>query len=121
MRFANAGHNLPILRSGEDAIELHATGLPLGIFPHPEYDDQEAVINPGDSLLMFSDGLVEAHDPLGEMFGFPRLRQLMHPAPGVNRLEGDALLRSLMTELANFTGPEWEQEDDVTLLTINRL
>ena len=121
IRFSNAGHNLPILRSGNDAIELRATGLPLGIFPNPVYEDKEAVLAPGDSLLMFSDGLVEAHSPQGEMFGFPRLRQMMHPVPGQSHLEGDELLHQLMAELAAFTGPDWEQEDDVTLLTVYRL
>jgi serine phosphatase RsbU (regulator of sigma subunit) len=84
------------------------------------YEDKEAVLAPGDSLLMFSDGLVEAHSHTGEMFGFPRLRQMMQPVPGEKQLEGDELLHQLMSELAAFTGPDWEQEDDVTLLTVYR-
>ena len=59
------------------AVELRATGMPLGLMPEMEYDEKEAVLEPGECLLLYSDGLVEAHDPSGEMFGFPRLRELM--------------------------------------------
>jgi len=69
---------------------------------------------------MYSDGLVEAHDPQGDMFGTGRLVQLLKTRPGANRLEGEAVIEHLMAALARFTGSKWVQEDDVTLVTLNR-
>ena len=69
----------------------------------------------GDSILFYSDGLVEAHDPEGEMFGFPRLRALV-----AEHVEEAALGDFLMEELYSFVGEGWEQEDDITLLTLRR-
>jgi serine phosphatase RsbU (regulator of sigma subunit) len=80
------------------------------------YEEQEFTLALGDELLFYSDGLVEAHSPQREMFGFPRLMALLgdhaSSAPAI-----DALLNAL----ANFTGPDWEQEDDITLVVLQRL
>jgi serine phosphatase RsbU (regulator of sigma subunit)/anti-sigma regulatory factor (Ser/Thr protein kinase) len=116
LRFANAGHNLPFLQSAGDVTDLHATGMPLGLLPGMRYEEREAILHPGDRLLLHSDGLAEAHAPDREMFGFPRLAELCR-APG----DGEALIDLLLAELAAFTGPAWEQEDDITLLTLQRL
>src|SRR6185436_11743810 len=62
-----------------------------------------------------SDGIVEAHDPQGEMFGFPRLRERMSTHRG-----GANLLDRILGDLAAFTGADWEQEDDVTIVTLAR-
>jgi steroid delta-isomerase-like uncharacterized protein len=70
----------------------------------------------GESVLFYSDGLVEAHDPNREMFGVPRLQGLV----GTHRSGGSALIGSLLSELARFTGEGWEQEDDITLVTLER-
>jgi anti-sigma regulatory factor (Ser/Thr protein kinase) len=93
--------------------ELRATGMPLGLLPGMRYDEKEATIGPGDGLLLHSDGLAEAHDPEREMFGFPRLAKLV--AEGG---QGETLIDALLAELARFTGPGWEQEDDITLVTL---
>jgi hypothetical protein len=66
--WAKAGHPLVIQRTTRGVVELHATGFPLGIFPRTSYDEEETVMDYGDSLLMYSDGLIEAHNPRGEMF-----------------------------------------------------
>jgi serine phosphatase RsbU (regulator of sigma subunit) len=113
--YANAGHDLPYLRHGGDAEELRARGMPLGLMPGMSYEEQEIVLEPRDSALFYSDGLVEAHDPKGEMFGFPRLRGLVAEHGDKRSLE-DLLLE----ELYSFTGEGWEQEDDITLLTLER-
>ncbi len=60
-RFANAGHNLPFARTAGGAVELRATGMPLGLLPGMSYEEKEAVIAPGESLLLYSDGVTEAH------------------------------------------------------------
>jgi serine phosphatase RsbU (regulator of sigma subunit) len=111
--YANAGHDLPYLRRDGGADELRAMGMPLGLMPGMSYEEKEIVLQAGDAALFYSDGLVEAHDPNGEMFGFPRLRALIAEHDEESSL-GDFLLE----ELHSFTGGEWEQEDDITLLTL---
>lgn len=118
--FANAGHNLPYLRSNDAVTELRATGVPLGLFPNIEYENQQAVILPGDSLLMYSDGLTESHNPQDELFGYPRLESALQPKPGESPLKGENLIHLLLRQLADFTGPRWEQEDDVTFVVLDR-
>ncbi len=72
------------------------------------------MLAPDDSVLFYSDGLVEAHNTKREMFGFPHLMALLkkHPADG-------SLINGLLHELAAFTGNDWEQEDDVTMVVLN--
>jgi serine phosphatase RsbU (regulator of sigma subunit)/anti-sigma regulatory factor (Ser/Thr protein kinase) len=115
LRYANAGHNLPYLRTRDGVGELRATGMPLGLLPGMTYEEKEAALAPGDHLLLHSDGLAEAHGPERQMFGFPRLAKLA--AEGAN---GQELIDLLLNELAKFTGPGWEQEDDITLVTLQR-
>jgi serine phosphatase RsbU (regulator of sigma subunit) len=84
------------------------------------YEEMEIVLEAGDRVLFYrvlfySDGLVEAHDPKGEMFGFPRLRALI-----AERGEERSLVDLLMEELYSFTGEGWEQEDDITIVTLER-
>jgi len=114
-RYANAGQNLPYARTEEGVVEFRATGLPLGLLPEMTYEEKEATLEPGQTMVLSSDGLVEAHNPEGEMFGFPRLRQIMGEHPG-----GIAMLDHLLADLRRFVGPGWEQEDDVTLVTLWR-
>jgi len=111
--YANAGHDPPYLWRGGEAEELRARGIPLGLMPGMGYEEKEMVFDAGDGALLYSDGLVEAHNPKGEMFGFPRLRALV-AEHGEERSLGNILLE----ELYSFTGREWEQEDDITLLTL---
>src|SRR5215204_632850 len=113
--YANAGHDLPYLWHGGDAEELRAREMPLGLMPAMSYEQKEIVLEPEDSALLYSDGLVEAHNPEGEMFGFPRLQTLV-AEHGEEGSLGDLLLE----ELSSFTGEGWEQEDDITLLTLRR-
>src|SRR5207342_978024 len=112
---ANAGHNLPYVRTSEGVIELRATGMPLGLMSGIVYDETEGTIAPGSNVLLYSDGLVEAHDPSNEMFGFPRLRDAMTVDDA-----GSELLDRLLETLHGFTGADWEQEDDITLVTLRR-
>jgi serine phosphatase RsbU (regulator of sigma subunit)/anti-sigma regulatory factor (Ser/Thr protein kinase) len=121
LRFANAGHNLPAHLTPDGVRELRATGMPLGLMPGMNYEEKEAQLSPGDGLLLYSDGLVEAHNPNGEMFGFPRLRELLAREAVLEDRSGEAVIDILISQLAEFTGPGWEQEDDVTLLTLEYL
>jgi serine phosphatase RsbU (regulator of sigma subunit)/anti-sigma regulatory factor (Ser/Thr protein kinase) len=113
--FANAGHNLPYVRTAAGVIELRATGLPLGLMPDVTYEETEGTVGHGDAVLLYSDGLVEAHGPGRQMYGFPRLREAMATDDA-----GSHLLDRLLDELRAFTGADWEQEDDITLVTLRR-
>jgi serine phosphatase RsbU (regulator of sigma subunit)/ketosteroid isomerase-like protein len=115
LSYANAGHDLPYLWHGGDAEELRARGMPLGLMPGMSYEEGEISLIEGNCVLFYSDGLVEAHDPKREMFGFPRLRALIAKHDEQRSL-GDFLLE----ELYSFVGEGWEQEDDITLLTLER-
>jgi serine phosphatase RsbU (regulator of sigma subunit) len=115
--YANAGHDPPYLRHhGSGVEELRARGMPLGLMPGMEYEEKKITLNRGESVLFYSDGLVEAHDPHHEMFGFPRLQRLV----GTHRSGESSLIDFLLSELINFTGGDWEQEDDITLVTLER-
>ena len=113
--YANAGHDLPYLHRNSEAEELRARGMPLGLMPGMDYEEKEVTLEAGDSALFYSDGLVEAHNPKGEMFGFPRLRALV-----AEYGEEPSLEETLLEELYSFVGEGWEQEDDITLLTLKR-
>jgi serine phosphatase RsbU (regulator of sigma subunit)/predicted ester cyclase len=115
LSYANAGHDLPYLHRNGGAEELRARGMPLGLMPEMSYEEKETILHSGEAALLYSDGLVEAHDPKGDMFGFPRLRALI-AEHGEKRSLGDLLLE----ELYSFTGERWEQEDDITLLMLRR-
>jgi serine phosphatase RsbU (regulator of sigma subunit) len=114
--YANAGHDLPYVRRGGYAEELMARGMPLGLMPGMSYEEKEIILGEGDRALFYSDGLVEAHNPEGAMFGFPRLQSLV-----AEHAEGEPLVDFLMEELYSFTGKRWEQEDDITLVTLHRV
>jgi anti-sigma regulatory factor (Ser/Thr protein kinase) len=89
--------------------------MPLGLMPGMPYEEKEATLAPGDSVLLHSDGVVESHDPDREMFGFPRLKETVADAPG-----GRELIDRVLHDLENFTGPGSEQEDDITMVTLER-
>jgi serine phosphatase RsbU (regulator of sigma subunit)/anti-sigma regulatory factor (Ser/Thr protein kinase) len=115
LRFANAGHDLPYVKTADGVIELRARGMPLGLMPGMAYEEKEATLEPGDSVLLHSDGVVEAHDPRRDMFGFPRLKETMADSPG-----GQELIDRVLRDLDAFTGPDAEQEDDITMVTLER-
>jgi serine phosphatase RsbU (regulator of sigma subunit) len=116
LSYANAGHDLPYLHRNGETEELRARGMPLGLMPGMRYEEKETIVHSGQAALLYSDGLVEAHDPEGDMFGFPRLRTLIAERAEEERPLGEVLLE----ELYSFTGEGWEQEDDITLLTLKR-
>jgi serine phosphatase RsbU (regulator of sigma subunit) len=113
---ANAGHNVPYVCNGRQLREFRATGMPLGLMSHVGYDESETVLRPGDSFVLHSDGLAEARNDGGEMFGFPRMKTVLERAHG-----SEGAIGSLLDELRVFTGPQWEQDDDITLVVLRRL
>ena len=115
IRYSNAGHDLPYRRCKEGVSELWATGMPLGLMSGSLYEEHEVTIASGESLLFYTDGLVEAHNPRREMFGFPRLKTLLE-----EHADGTSLFNLLLSELKGFTGEVWEQEDDITMVTLQK-
>ncbi len=113
--FANAGHDVPYVRTADGVAELRARGMPLGLMPGMDYEEKAFKFQPGDCALLHSDGLAEAHSPDREMFGFPRVAELAGRGAA-----GEELIDLCLTELAAFTGPEAEQEDDITLVCLER-
>ena len=114
LRFANAGHNLPFVRTDNGAAELTATGMPLGLMPGMAYDETDARLHPGEVLLLHSDGVAEAHAPDREMFGIPRMSKVV----AEDRDQRGGVIARVLDELDRFTGPGWEQEDDITLVAL---
>jgi sigma-B regulation protein RsbU (phosphoserine phosphatase) len=117
LTFVNAGHNAPMLlrASGTQIMErLSDGGLPLGIMPDAAYESREVELNPGDWLLIFTDGLVEAENQRQEEFGEVRLAQLLQSNANTNPQD---LLRRIMIDLDYFVGAT-PQHDDVTCLLV---
>ena len=115
LKYANAGHNVPYVDTESGVVELRARGMPLGLLEGMSYEEKETILEPGQCVLLHSDGLAEAHNRSGEMFGFPRLQEVMSAQASYDRLIDD-----LLTQLDRFTGADWEQEDDITLVTLHR-
>jgi serine phosphatase RsbU (regulator of sigma subunit)/anti-sigma regulatory factor (Ser/Thr protein kinase) len=113
--FANAGHNLPYVRTGGGVAELRATGMPLGLMPGMSYEERTHRLQDGDLMVLTSDGITEAHSPDGEMYGFGRLLAKVG-ASG----KDDDMVGSLVGDLERWTGPGAEQEDDITLVVVRR-
>jgi serine phosphatase RsbU (regulator of sigma subunit)/anti-sigma regulatory factor (Ser/Thr protein kinase) len=115
LHYANAGHTVPYVRTEAGVVELRATGMPLGLLPEMTYEEKEICLKAGDRVLFHSDGLAEAHSAGREMFGFPRLMDLVGKCPA----DSD-MINSALSELSAFTRQAGEQEDDVTLVTLAR-
>src|ERR1700691_527516 len=113
--YINAGHNTPILRRSNGAIErLEVGGLPIGIQPEAKYESASVALAPGDWLIIFTDGLVEAENARQEEFGEARLLSAI--SAGAATTPGE-MLKRLMAELDLFVG-NTPQHDDVTCLLV---
>ena len=113
--YINAGHNNPILRRANGLIErLDVGGLPLGILPDAKYESASVTLAPGDWLIIFTDGLVEAENAGQEEYGETQLLRVINSAAATTPGE---MLNRLMTELDLFVGTT-PQHDDVTCLLV---
>lgn len=113
--FANAGHNLPYVRTADGVLELRATGMPLGLMSGMNYEERTYRLEDGDLMVLTSDGITEAHNPEGEMYGFARLMGRV----GM-KTKGEDMCGALVGDLEKWTGPDKEQEDDITLVVVRR-
>jgi phosphoserine phosphatase RsbU/P len=115
VHYINAGHNNPILRRASGRIELlDVGGLPFGILPDAKYDAATLTLAPGDWLIIFTDGLVEAVNARDEEYGEDRLLRAIEAGKSVTPAE---LLKRLMAELDLFVG-NTAQHDDVTCMLL---
>jgi serine phosphatase RsbU (regulator of sigma subunit) len=112
-RYANAGHDVAYAELGGVAREVRARGMPLGALPGMTYEEIETTIRPGEMLVLYTDGIVEAHDPKRELFSFQRLRDIVARS-------SDDPTPLVLSALESFTGPGWEQEDDITMVSVRR-
>ncbi len=114
LEYVNAGHSPPLLLSAEGARFLDSTGLPLGLFPEITHQVRSVTLEPGTFLLIYSDGVTEARNPRGDLFGRDRLASTL-----VRERESDAdhALARVVTEIRDFEGDS-TLEDDQTLLLL---
>ena len=114
LAFSNAGHNPPLLlRANGECIRLEAGGSVLGAFPQIPFAQDEIELQPGDRLLLFTDGLTEATDDTGEQFGEQRLIDLLQEHRDSN---ADDLKETILSTAAQFCGNDFR--DDAALMVI---
>jgi sigma-B regulation protein RsbU (phosphoserine phosphatase) len=115
LRYTNAGHNYPILRRQDGSVEeLTSGGLLLGLFEEAEYERGEIAFAPGDALLLYSDGISEASDSRGHLFGEDRLRSLWQSCCA---LPSRDVIGCLLKDVETFRGSAG-QSDDMTALVV---
>jgi serine phosphatase RsbU (regulator of sigma subunit) len=111
--YANAGHFPPMHRNNDIVKEMMASGMPLGLFENKTYEEHMLFIERGDSVLLYSDGLIEAHNENKEMFGEAKLKEL------VGRKESpQELIETLIKAIDEHAGQIDDPEDDITLLCL---
>jgi len=115
LRYVNAGHNAPLVLSLDGALAtLDSTGRPLGLYPGGGYEERQVTLRPGDTIFLYTDGLVEAEDEAGESFGVERLRALLV----AERTQGaEAILAAVEEALRTHRGRA-EALDDATLVAL---
>jgi serine phosphatase RsbU (regulator of sigma subunit) len=116
VEYANAGHVPPLLIGANGVEELKVTDLVVGLFESAQYRTQRVVLNPGDSLVLFTDGVTEAENEREDQLGLPAVADLLRK---FHRQSADAIVRSIESQVQEFIG-DATAGDDVTLLTISR-
>jgi phosphoserine phosphatase RsbU/P len=114
IRIANAGHNYPVFINGH-VSEVELSGLPLGVDNDTDYTETYAAIDPGATVLLYTDGVVEATAPNGEMYGYERLEHMLRLNAG---MKPRALLAALLHELRAWSSND--QADDITMVILRR-
>jgi sigma-B regulation protein RsbU (phosphoserine phosphatase) len=115
--YTNAGHLAPILVRQERVLRLAGEGFPVGLFPGISYEHQATMLEPGDLLVAFTDGVTETPNPSGDEFGDHRLSELLVCHTGKPL---DQIASEVSTSVAAWAG-DVERHDDTTLLLARRL
>jgi phosphoserine phosphatase RsbU/P len=113
--FVNAGHPYPLIVRSNGAVEsLETSNFPMGLFPGIDYEDGNARLDPGDMVLLFSDGLTEAQNFTGELFGESRLSSVVKECAG---LPATGVSEKILKAVRAFVGPA-APSDDLTLVVL---
>lgn len=116
VEISNAGHPPPLLVREGGVVALEASGLPVGMFCNGDFSASELWLEPGEHLLMYSDGISEAADSSGELYGIERLQKLVSEKRGPSP---SALLAACREDLTTFCNGA-QKTDDMTLLVLGR-
>jgi sigma-B regulation protein RsbU (phosphoserine phosphatase) len=119
LRYVNAGHNPPFVLStqkGKPVDRLYRTGMALGILKEASWQQKIIKLIPGDVLMLYTDGVTEAQNRLGEMFGEKRLLEVIRPLIGRSATE---IQDAVVGEVRRFTENSAYQ-DDITLVVLAR-
>jgi sigma-B regulation protein RsbU (phosphoserine phosphatase) len=116
LRYANAGHNRPLLlkRKAPGCADLDTEGLILGVLLDVSYEEKSVRLDPGDILLLYTDGIIEAQNAQGEFFGIDRVCRILHL---LREAPPDVIIASLHDNLSEFLG-ETPPNDDITLVAL---
>ena len=116
LTYANAGHNPPLIaRAGNDrCMELDAEGLILGVKPHFVYEEKSIFLEPGDVLLLYTDGIIEAQDEKGDFFGQERLCRLLAER---RRNHPDDIIDAVLSNVSLFINGR-KAEDDISMVVL---
>jgi sigma-B regulation protein RsbU (phosphoserine phosphatase) len=117
LTYTNAGHLAPMLVRGNDIQMLDSTGTVVGAFPIAKYEERTVVLEHGDVLVAYTDGIVEPENVYGEMFGEDRLKDLLIKYAKADSAE---LIARAMEAVVQWTG-EGELQDDMTMVVVRRV
>jgi serine phosphatase RsbU (regulator of sigma subunit) len=120
MRYSAAGHPplMLLTRASGEVREIEENGLLLGMFPEAEYSSMEFSVGPGDRILMYTDGVLEARNTAQEEFGKPRCKEFVEKQRDVPAAR---FASALLERIAGFSGQNSAgmQEDDITLVVLD--
>ncbi|MBX7252159.1 MAG: SpoIIE family protein phosphatase [Candidatus Promineofilum sp.] len=118
LTFANAGHNVPIVRRADGRVEeAVARGMVLGIMDDMTYDEATTTLAEGDMIVLYTDGITEAMNARGDLFDKERLMAAVH---GASPADARALIDAILAAVRDFTG-DTPQADDLTIVTVRRI
>ncbi len=118
LKVVNAGHPCPMIRRRDGRLEevgRGVSGLPLGIMPGYPYEVAETTLEPGETVILYTDGVTDAMNPAGDRFGEPELRRALIGAGPKAASAGDAIVKAVQRFVA-----ERQQFDDITLVCLAR-
>jgi len=115
VEISNAGHPPPLVIGAGEIVRVDATGLPVGMFCNERFASRTVHLDPGDALLLYTDGLIEARNPEGADYGVDRLCSVARSAPR----QPEALIDTCLRDLARFCRAS-APTDDLTILVVSR-